>query len=147
MKSLVRQYSCEEWMKHLELIQGIVNRMTGYSSLMKGWGITLVAAILAVAAKDVNPRFALTAFFPTFIFWGLDAYYLRQERLFRKLYDHIRIHGDPATAGTIEPFTMNTTPFSKDVQSWPRTLFTRVISPLYVVILLVILAGTYLLAN
>ena len=27
---------------------------------------------------------------PVLIFWGLDGYFLWQERLFRALYDHIR---------------------------------------------------------
>ena len=27
---------------------------------------------------------------PALIFWGLDAYYLQQERLYRALYDHVR---------------------------------------------------------
>lgn len=141
-----RQYTDEEWMRHLELIQGVVNRMAGNSFLIKGWAITLVAAILAVTVKDATATFAVIGLFPTFVFWGLDAYYLRQERLFRKLYDHIRIHGDPKIADGVEPFTMNTAPFAKDAQNWLRTLFTRVICPLYVVIVIIILIASYLLA-
>ncbi len=53
------------------------------------------------------------------MFWGLDAYYLRQERLFRKLYDKVRRDPDPE-----DPFTMNTAPFARDVQPWDRTLFS-----------------------
>ena len=30
------------------------------------------------------------AFFPAFIFWALDGFYLWQERLFRAHYDYVR---------------------------------------------------------
>ncbi len=33
----------------------------------------------------------LIAYVPTLVFWGLDAYYLLQERLYRALYNSIRV--------------------------------------------------------
>ena len=33
--------------KHLELIQGIINRMAGNSFMLKGWAVTLVAGIFS----------------------------------------------------------------------------------------------------
>ena len=46
------------------------------------------------------------------MFWVLDAYYLRQERLFRKLYDNVRVQPDPAI-----DYSMNTIPFVPAVAS------------------------------
>jgi hypothetical protein len=41
--------------------------------------------MLAVAISD-RAAYAGLALFPALAFWGLDAYYLRQERLFREVY-------------------------------------------------------------
>ena len=79
---------------YLELIQGVISRMAGNSFLLKGWSVTLAAALLAVAANEARARFSAVALLPAFAFWGLDAYYLRQERLFRCLFDHVRLASD-----------------------------------------------------
>ena len=74
-------------LKHLEFIQGVVNRLSTNSFLLKGWSVVLVAALLALSAKDRNILFILLAYLPTLVFWGLDGYFLWQERLYRALYN------------------------------------------------------------
>ena len=76
--------------KHLEFIQTSINRMSGNLFLLKGWSITLIAALFALAAKDTNKAYILIAYFPLLIFWTLDGYFLSQERRFRALYEHVR---------------------------------------------------------
>ena len=76
--------------KHLEFLQTVINRMAGNSFLLKGWTITLIAALFALAAKDADKSYILIAYFPLLIFWYLDSYYLSQERGFRALYDQVR---------------------------------------------------------
>ena len=44
----------ENKLKHLELIQGIINRMASNSFALKGWAVTLVAGIFALASKDTD---------------------------------------------------------------------------------------------
>ena len=80
----------ENKLKHLEMIQGIINRMASNSFMLKGWAVTLVAGVYALASKDANRIYYLITYVPIVIFWGLDAFYLRQERLYRKLYDKVR---------------------------------------------------------
>ncbi len=75
--------------KHLEFIQGIINRMAGNLFFLKGWAVTLIAGLFALSAKDSNPKYALIAYFPVIIFWILDGYFLSQERLFRDLYNDV----------------------------------------------------------
>src|ERR1035441_11013716 len=58
---------------------------------LKGWTITLIAALFALAAKDANPKYIFVAYFPVIIFWVLDGYFLSQERRFRALYDDVRM--------------------------------------------------------
>ena len=77
--------------KHLEMIQGIVNRLAQNSFQLKGWSVILVSAMFALAANNTNNIFIYLAYFPAFAFWILDGYFLWQERLYRKLYDHVRI--------------------------------------------------------
>ena len=94
------------------MIQGVINRMAGNSFLIKGWSVTLVSALFALAAAGTNRRFVYLAYFPSVMFWALDAYFLRQERLFRKLYDFVRSQGDSDI-----DYSMNTRPFETEVAS------------------------------
>lgn len=76
---------------HMEMIQGIINRIGGNSFSLKGWAVTLVAGIFALASKDTDKMYFLIAYVPIVVFWFLDAYYLLQERLYRALYNKVRI--------------------------------------------------------
>ncbi|GHT29154.1 hypothetical protein AGMMS49574_05050 [Bacteroidia bacterium] len=73
--------------KFLEMIQGVINRMASNSFLLKGWAVTLLAGIFALAAKDSNFSFFLIAYIPIILFWFLDSYYLQLERKYRVLYN------------------------------------------------------------
>lgn len=77
--------------EHLEMIQGIINRMASNSFMLKGWAVTLVAGIFALASKDTDKLYFLIAYIPIVVFWGLDSYYLLQERLYRALYNKVRL--------------------------------------------------------
>ncbi|MCD8179857.1 MAG: hypothetical protein LUF26_00015 [Firmicutes bacterium] len=80
----------ESKIRHLEMIQGIINRMAGNSFALKGWAVTLVSGIFVLSGKDTDKLYFLVAYIPVLIFWFLDAYYLLQERLYRSLYEKIR---------------------------------------------------------
>ena len=80
----------ENKLKHLEFIQNIITRMASNSFLLKGWAITIVTALIALSIDKNNYRYFIVANFPIIIFWLLDAYYLKQERLFRHLYNEVR---------------------------------------------------------
>ena len=82
--------------RHLELVQGIISRMANNSFMLKGWAVTLVAGIFVLAGKDTDKLYFLVAYLPVIVFWGLDAYYLFQERLYRSLYDKVRQTGENA---------------------------------------------------
>ena len=41
----------ERKLKHLELIQGVINRLVGNFSLVKGWSGLLMSVLLALAAR------------------------------------------------------------------------------------------------
>ena len=92
--------------KHLEFLQASISRMSGNLFLLKGWSITLIAALFALAAKDTNKTYIIVAYFPLFIFWCLDAYFLSMERRFRSLYEHVRLLKEDDI-----DFSMNTEPY------------------------------------
>ena len=76
--------------KHLEFIQGVINRLASDSFRMKGWYVVLVAALFILLARQGQVEFVAVALIPVIAFWGLDGYFLWQERLYRALYDHVR---------------------------------------------------------
>jgi len=110
--------------KHLEFIQSAISRIAANSFLLKGWSVTLAAALVALAAKDADLRFAVIALFPALIFWGLDAYYLRLERLFRALYDDVRRLPEQELIEKLGPFSLSIDEYrdSDRVDSWGKTL-------------------------
>jgi len=42
---------------HLQMVQAVITRMAGNSFLIKGWSVTLIAALFALAAADSNELF------------------------------------------------------------------------------------------
>ena len=72
--------------KHLEMIENIIERMAKNCFQLKAWTMTLVVLIGGLAAKDTERKFIIIAFIPIIVFWLLDTYYLRLERQYRILY-------------------------------------------------------------
>ena len=77
-------------LKHLDFIQGVINRLSTNSFLLKGWSVVLVSALFALSANNSNVKFILLAYFPAIAFWALDAYFLSLERDYRSLYEKVR---------------------------------------------------------
>jgi hypothetical protein len=124
-------------LKHLEFTQAAINRMAGNSFLLKGWSVTLAAALLALSAKDANPKLIAIAYYPILVFWVLDGYFLSQERLFRALYDKVRNMRD-----TEIDFSMDTTEFKKGRNSWAASALSTTLLIFYGTVLVVILFMT-----
>ena len=82
----------EKIVKHLEMIQGVVNRLGHDSFLVKGWSMTLLAAaMIFIARNEISSEYLILLFaLPVIAFWILDGYFLWQERLFRHIYNDCR---------------------------------------------------------
>lgn len=85
--------------KHLDFIQSIVARLSSSSMTTKGWGLTVAIAAYSFAASEKTAEVAVLGSFAALLFGALDTRYLREERLFRCLYDDVR-HGN------VEPYAM-----------------------------------------
>jgi len=119
--------------KHLEMLQAIIQRMAVNSFMLKGWSVILVSALFALAVDTSKSRLVFLAYLPALVFWLLDGYFLRQERMFRKLYDKVRETSEDAI-----DFSMDTTPVAGQVASWPRVMFSRTLFLFHGVIVLTI---------
>lgn len=86
---------------HLEMIQGIISRMAANSFKIKAWGVGVVTGALALTTGERLLGTVLAAAIAV-TFWFLDSFYLRQERLYRRLFDEVRLQKG------VSPFDMNT---------------------------------------
>jgi hypothetical protein len=116
-------------LKHLEFLQTNISRMGAYSFVTRGWAITVAAAAVALVPGSTALRASLLALVPVLLFWGLDAYYLRQERLFRKLYDRVR--SDPVRPPSEVDFSLDTRLVCGEVSGWVATCASKTILPFY----------------
>lgn len=129
----------ENKIKRLEFIQAVVARMSGNSFFIKGWCITLVSGLLSLAAKDGNKKFMIVVFFPVVMFWLLDAYFLRQERLFRQKYEEV--------ANSVAPdnFSMDISTVEKRVAPWLRVAFSKTMVLFYGTMLVAMSVAIFIL--
>lgn len=79
--------------QHLSFIQGVITRMNSNSFSMKGWMVAIVSALCAVYASNANSSSAyiyfIAAIIADILFCLLDAYYLKMEKEYRKLYSNV----------------------------------------------------------
>ena len=113
--------------KHLEMIQAVIARLANEAALIRGWALTVSAAFFGFAAKPLSWRVAAVGLLPVVAFWGLNAYYLREERKYRELFNRVR-KGELDT----DPFCMTTT--RKNVKSWWATVWSVTLWPFYLVV-------------
>lgn len=121
-------------LKHLEFIQGTINRLSTNSFLLKGWSVVLVAALFALSAKDANISFIYLAYFPAAVFWGLDGYFLMMERVYRDHYNRVRTKNPDDI-----DFSMDISDIVADNAEWMKAVFSRTLIVFHGVLLLSIL--------
>ncbi len=95
----------EDQRKHLEFIQAVIARLASSSTATKGWGLTVATAAFGFSATKAVPVVAGLGLVVVIFFGILDSYYLREERLFRYLYDDAR-------RGKVGVYSMNKNEYS-----------------------------------
>jgi len=79
--------------KEIDLIQGCINRMAKNSFEIKKWTVGLITILTGILqGKDIGFIGSLLLVIIVVIFWGLDGYFLRLEKLYRKKYEWIVIN-------------------------------------------------------
>ena len=112
-----KQEYAENEIKHLEMIQSVIERMGQNSFALKGWTMTLIVAICAFSAAGTERKFALVAIVPIIEFWLLDSFYLQKERKYRELFKRVTAH--EATS-----FDMNISKVTGEKTSYIKCLFS-----------------------
>ena len=130
----------EKKLKHLEFIQNIITRMNTNSFLLKGWSVTLVAALFVFAAKDTNLNYVLITYISTPIFWMLDAFYLSQERQYRGLYNQVT-----GKQEEVIDFDMNAKSFNTGKNSWFPSIFSTTLLLFYGTLLAITLTVMFII--
>ncbi len=103
--------------KHLEFIQTTLGRMANCSFLLKGWTVTIVGALLALSLKESEVKYNCISMIVLIVFALLDSFYLYNERLFRALFNKVRISEKDLK------FDMSIKPFKEEVK-WLATFFS-----------------------
>jgi hypothetical protein len=129
----------EKKLKHLEFIQNIITRMNANSFVIKGWSVTLVSALFALAADKANLKFVFIAYIPVLMFWALDGLFLSQERQYRKLYGKVTGIKDDDQID----FILNASEFNVEEQTWCRSTFSTTLNLFHGALLSVVLLVTF----
>lgn len=133
--------------KEIDLIQNCITRMGQNSFNIKGWLIALIIAVIALLPENINTKYiCLIVGGISLIFWYLDAFFLKTEKLYRWKYDWVI-----ANRLKTDEYYYNLNPYEKnmwllnDDQSKKkepciiRIMFTKTLIPFYVPIILIAL--------
>lgn len=129
--------SPEDRRQHLNFIQSVISRMASASASAKTWLLPIVTAAYGYAFVQRSWPIAVLGMAAVAVFALLDANYLKQERSFRGLYDHV------AQGGVVPPFSMNPTVAGPSdrakVNYWPDFQDWRswAIAPFYLPLMIV----------
>lgn len=142
----------DQRIKHLEMIQAVITRLSNEGFVIKGWAVTVAGVFAGLAINSEEWKLAAIACFPTLAFWALDTSFLRAERLFRALHEHVR-----KETGNIEPFFMGATAplflaIAKvdpggGVDSWWKAFGRPAIRNLYVAIIAALIIISFVAAD
>jgi len=106
--------------------------------MIKGWTTTLVVASLLLSKKPIHN---VIAFLPWLIFWVLDAYYLRLEGCYRRLYEWLIVNRPDNRE---KMFDMKAEKrFGNKVDSIQRVMLSNTLFPFYVTVGVMILVISY----
>lgn len=132
----------EDKRKHLEFLQNVIARMNTNSFMIKGWAITLVSALFALAARDANPKYVLITYVVLPVFWIIDGFFLATERQYRALYNEVRSRPE-----TNIDFSMDASQYATGDNTWVSGIASKTLFPFYGVALLVTACVMFLISR
>ena len=128
---------------HLTMLQGVISRMGANSFNLKALSAAFGSAIVAVTgtADEPSVRYGALALIPIIVFWYMDAKYLRLERAYRRLFDHVR------EGKKIEAYSLDASPFMKHTASVLRIMITWSTMWFYLAILATCMMSAFLVCR
>jgi hypothetical protein len=85
------------YLAHMNMLQGIVNRLATSSASCKTWCVGMVTALLAAAGSTRAPALLQLALVPVLVFAFMDIHYLSQESWFRAQFNAYAAKGQQNT--------------------------------------------------
>ena len=135
-------YDSSAVQKHLDIVQGVITRMSVNSRSCKVWCVTLVSAVLVLVARTEQPDYAFIALIPAVLFLILDTYYMALEKGFRNSYESFvgKIHLGELTPSDLYPVA----PCGSNLERVTTSLRSFSIWPFYPTIVAMILLAWWL---
>lgn len=131
----------EYLLKEVEIVQDVISRMGNNSFLIKGWAVTLIVASLLIIGTSYHHFVALL---PWLVFWYLDAYFLRTERLYRKLYEWLVKNRVTSNEFLLDmDRTSLERRFGKEVLCTSQMMFSKTLIVFYGLLLIIIIFSIY----
>lgn len=76
--------------KEIDLVQNCINRMAKNSFMLKGWLITIYTIVLTLLPEKIEfDKIFIVMISSTCLFWYLDAFFLKNEKIYREIYEWI----------------------------------------------------------
>ena len=113
--------------KHWELIQGVIARLSAHSFRLKTLTLVQVAAILLAFSSAEDTALLILAPIAAVLLWILDARFLREERAYRSHYDNVRQLLDEEV-----DFAMDVSKLRGPIL---RSLFSPTLAPFYLLLI------------
>jgi hypothetical protein len=119
----------EELHKEIDLIQACISRMAQNSFMIKGWAFMLVLAFVALSSEKIELFvICVVGIFILLIFWYLDAFFLKMEKLYRYKYEWViteRAKGDRKFLYDMNPYQSKTWTAGKKAPFIVSVMFTK----------------------
>ena len=100
--------------------------MNSNSFLLKGWAVTLVSALFALAANDSNLNYVLISYIAIPVFWILDGFYISQERQYRELYNEVSAKNENSI-----DYSMIASSYNSGNRTWISGILSKTLIPFY----------------
>lgn len=132
----------EELHKEIDIIQGCITRMADNSFRMKEWFISLATLALTILLSQDCELCIIGIFMLgiTCIFWGLDAFFLKTETLYRWKYEWVienRKTGDRNYQYDLNPHNKNMWKNADEKrEDFLQFAFSKTLLPLYGIVAL-----------
>lgn len=116
--------------EYLQMIQGVIDRMSTVSAIYKGFASAILAGVAAVAFCDVEWFVLAILFLPITGLMALDVRHLCIERAYRELFNDVRTGRHPVDFDLSACNSFGRCAVCRALRSWSIQLFY---GPLFVV--------------
>lgn len=112
-----------EAVEYLQMIQGVISRMSTVSAIYKGFASAILAGVATIAFRDVQGFVLAILFLPMLGFMILDVRHLCVEKAYRALFDEVRCGRHPIDFELSTHCSFSRCSVCESLRSWSIYLF------------------------